>query len=85
MHSVQVTKSSQVLQLSKQPAHMPPNKKYWSWHFSITAIEHELTPVEQGMQLPLASMYMPVLQVTQVTESLQVLQPNGHLLHWPKF
>lgn len=50
----------------------------------MTAIEHELTPVEQGMQFPLASMYMPVLQVTQVTESLQVLQPKGHLLHWPE-
>ena len=81
LHCEHVTKSEQVWQLSKQPAHIPPSKKYLLWQVSITAIEHDFTPVEHGIQLLSAFIYKPVLQVIQILASWQILQPKGHLLH----
>lgn len=44
----------------------------------MTAIEHELTPVEHGKQLPLLLIYDPVLHVIHVEEFVQYIHPNGH-------
>lgn len=41
-------------------------------------MEHELTPIEHDKQLPLLSMYNPLLHVMQVVESVQYIHPNGH-------